>query len=48
MADEKLGEIGLGATISTTVEPVVVEGAGKTANIEGAKAKQVQNVSESE
>ena len=47
MADEKLGEIGLGATISTTVEPVV-EGAGKTANIEGAKAKQVQNVSESE
>ncbi|KAI1271387.1 putative MFS lactose permease [Xylaria sp. FL0933] len=34
-----------GATISTSIEPVVVvsEGAGKTANIEGAKAKEVHN-----
>ncbi|KAI1353792.1 putative MFS lactose permease [Xylaria sp. FL0043] len=34
-----------GAKISTSIEPVVVvsEGAGKTANIEGAKAKEVHN-----
>jgi hypothetical protein len=35
------------ATTATSIEPVIVvsEGLGKTANIEGAKAKEVHNVS---
>lgn len=43
MGNEKLGDAGIGTTHS--VEPVVVvsEGSGKTANIEGAKAKEVHN-----
>ncbi|KAI0905845.1 putative MFS lactose permease [Ustulina deusta] len=45
MDDSKLGHGGGGATVSTSIEPVVIvsEGAGKTANISGAKAKGVQN-----
>lgn len=50
MDDSKLGHGGGGATVSTSIEPVVIvsEGAGKTANISGAKAKGVQNVSKSD
>ncbi|RWA13939.1 hypothetical protein EKO27_g1149 [Xylaria grammica] len=45
MADSKLRNGDGGATAPTSIEPVIVvsEGAGKTANIEGAKAKEVQN-----
>ncbi|KAI0540303.1 putative MFS lactose permease [Xylaria digitata] len=45
MDDSKLSNGGGGATVSASIEPVIVvsEGAGKTANIEGAKAKEVQN-----
>lgn len=43
MGNEKPGDAGVSTT--HTVEPVVVvsEGSGKTANIEGATAKEVHN-----
>lgn len=48
MGEPKFSDEGGGATvISSSIDPVVVvsEGTGKTANIEGAKAREVHNVS---
>ncbi|KAI0434177.1 putative MFS lactose permease [Xylaria sp. FL1042] len=46
MGQPTIDHVGNGsATVSTSIEPVVIvsEGSGKTANIEGAKAKEVHN-----